>query len=111
MNIDPFTIPCAFCQSTLFLQDVSTDDEELICCESCATIVSPNIFISGGINALAGKLARRGIHIEDMSYGKSPSWAWASDKGSKMGTSFKTFEEAVLDSWETLKGKENENAY
>ena len=45
MTIDPFTIPCAFCQSTLFLQDVSTDDEELICCESCATIVSPNIFI------------------------------------------------------------------
>ena len=106
MNIDSFTIPCPFCQSTLFLQDVSTDDEELICCESCATIVSPNIFISGGINALAGKLMKENIFVESHLLSIKPKWTWCMDRRKYTHKQFDSFEEAVLDAWETLKREE-----
>ena len=106
MTIDPFTIPCAFCQSTLFLQDVSTDDEELICCESCATIVSPKIFIFGGINALAGKLMKENFFVEPHPLSIKPKWTWCMDRRKYTHKQFDSFEEAVLDAWETLKREE-----
>ena len=57
-------------------------------------------WITGGINALVGKLARQGIRIEDKSYGETPSWAWVTDEiWVKRGS----FEEAVWDAWEKMK--------
>ena len=107
MTIDPITIPCPFCEEII----VERSDEDFVTCEVCDIDIPVHEWVTGGINALVGKLARQGTHIEDMSYGKSPSWAWASDKGNQMGTSFKTFEACVLDAWEKLKRKKNENAY
>ena len=109
MTINPLDIPCAYCNGKGEKYE-SIEYGVEISCYSCEVKVFVDDWITGGINALVGKLARRGVHIEDMSYGKDSSWAWASDKGSQMGTSFKTFEACVLDAWEKLKREKNENS-
>ena len=114
MTIDPFKMPCPFCQSTLFLQDVSMEDEKLINCESCGVIVSPELFISSGINALAGKLARLEevkFFQKDYEFHRVWDWGYSWDDNHEYGNlprHFNSFEEAVLDAYECLKGRKND---
>ncbi len=100
MTIDPLKIPCAFCG---FLPVIGNGLLGLISCTNCSAVVMEDEWITGGINALVGKLARQGIRIEDKSYRETPSWAWVTDEiWVKRGS----FEEAVLDAWKTLKREE-----
>ena len=103
MTIDPLTIPCPFCGNSGNRKEFLTEDWEMvveITCFTCEMKVSTKDWITGGINALVGKLARQGIRIEDKSYGETPSWAWVTDEiWVKRGS----FEEAVWDAWEKMK--------
>ena len=105
MTIDPLTIPCAYCGNVgVEKESITTygsfDIVLEIVCYTCGTQVLPSVWLTGGINALVGKLARQGIRIEDKSYGETPSWAWVTDEiWVKRGS----FEEAVWDAWEKMK--------
>ena len=102
MTIDPPTIPCAYCGEFSKLSNLPY----WITCSECYSVIQPQNWITGGINALAGKLMRQDIFICKTYKG----WTW--DKISEdededaSGGMFPSFEECVLDAWEYLKKKE-----
>ena len=103
MNIDPETVPCAYCGSTdsIFTHG-SFDVTNGIKCLTCDAETSPENWITGGINALAGKLARSGVEV----WKSEDGWTWDGD--GVAGKAWQTFEEAVLDAWEKAKMREEE---
>ena len=101
MTIDPETIPCAYCGSNgkgdEFIFTHGSFDVTLgVKCLKCGTETSPSDWITGGINALVGKLLRFGIEIWESSEG----WTW--DSTDEEGKAWQTFEYCVLDAWEKM---------
>ncbi len=92
MTIDPITIPCPFCEEII----VERSDEDAVTCEVCDIDIPVNDWITGGINALVGKLLRFGIEIWESSEG----WTW--DSTDEEGKAWQTFEYCVLDAWEKM---------
>ena len=101
MNIDPETVPCAYCGSTdsIFTHG-SFDVTNGIKCLTCDAETSPENWITGGINALVGKLARSGVEI----WKSEDGWTWDGD--GEAGKAWQTFEYCVLDAWEKMKMRE-----
>lgn len=84
--MEPLKIPFPYCE----FPPLETDRKYFITCITC-----------GHINALAGRLTRDGVTIENI-YGDPDSpWMWYSRDG-KSGSNFATFGEAVLNAWEKL---------
>ena len=107
MNIDPETIPCAYCGSNgkvkEFLFTHGKFDVTLgITCLTCETETSPENWITGGINALVGQLARSGVEV----WKSEDGWTWDGD--GVAGSAWQTFEYCVLDAWEKMKMREVE---
>ena len=108
MNIDPEMIPCAYCGSTdsIFTHG-SFDVTNGIKCLTCDAETSPENWITGGINALAGKLMRQDIFICKTYKG----WTWdkisEDETKEKDGGIFQSFEECILDAWEKTREEEN----
>lgn len=100
MTIDPLTIPCPFCGR---LPEASYYPDWVVC-SKCCPMMDPKDWITGGINALAGKLMRQDIFICKTYKG----WTWdkISEDEDASGGMFPSFEECVLDAWEYLKKKE-----
>ncbi len=103
MTIDPETIPCAYCGNAGVARESVTaygyyDVDvvlEIVCC-TCKTHVLSSEWITGGINALVGKLLRFGIEIWESSEG----WTW--DSTDEEGKAWQTFDYCVLDAWEKM---------
>lgn len=103
MTIDPETIPCAYCGSNeaLFTHG-SFDVTQGMKCLTCGTETSPSDWITGGINALVGKLARSGVEV----WKSEDGWTWDGD--GVAGKGWETMEACVLDAWEKSKMREGE---
>ena len=97
MNIDPETVPCAYCGSTdsIFTHG-SFDVTNGIKCLTCDAETSPDNWITGGINSLVGKLVRKGVMVWQSPEG----WTW--DSEDEEGSAWQTFEYCVLDAWEKM---------
>ena len=99
MNIDPLKVPCPFCGNSGNRKEFLTEDWEMvveITCFTCEMKVSTKDWITGGINALVGQLARSGIEIWESPEG----WTW--DSEDEEGKAWQTFEYCVLDAWEKM---------
>ena len=90
MNIDPLTISCPFCSNS-YPTRPKGDPDFLYC-----NIVTVEAWIPGGINALVGKLARKGVIVWESPEG----WTW--DSEDEEGKAWQTFEYCVLDAWEKM---------
>ena len=104
MTIDPETIPCAYCGSNgkgdEFIFTHGSFDVTLgVKCLKCGTETSPSDWITGGINALVGKLLRFGVSI----WRSEGGWTWDDDYD--IGGSGPTLEACVLDAWEKIREK------
>ena len=67
MTIDPLTIPCPFCEEA-----ITELSEDAVTCEVCDIDIPIHEWITGGINALAGKLIEYRRKTQDiLSRGKS----------------------------------------
>ena len=103
MTIDPETIPCAYCGNAGVARESVTaygyyDVDvvlEIVCC-TCKTHVLSSEWITGGINALVGKLLRFGVSI----WRSEGGWTWDDDYD--IGGSGPTLEACVLDAWEKM---------
>ena len=104
MTIDPLTIPCAYCggfpdrydNSQVYCQYcLSLEDED-------AVLQTDDDWITGGINALVGKLVRSGVEV----WKSEDGWTWDSEDDA--GKAWQTFEYCVLDAWEKAKMGEGE---
>lgn len=95
MNIDPVDIPCVYCSGKGEKYE-SIEYGVEISCYSCGIKIFMDDWITGGINALVGKLLRFGIEIWESSEG----WTW--DSTDEEGKAWQTFEYCVLDAWEKM---------
>lgn len=96
MTIDPLEIPCAYCRQF----PIRHQSAEYLYCTECCYVQSFKKWITGGINAMAGQLMRKNVHI---TFIPNESWSW-NDFSRKylMSASpiyFSSFEQAVLDAW------------
>lgn len=104
--IDPFEIPCVYCGRLPVVSDKYTA-QLLYYCPDCEQAIPPEEWITGGINAMAGKLMRKGIYIFQP-HPPLDTWWWGKEwhhSPKDLFTaeiSFNTFEEAVLDAWKHL---------
>ena len=112
MTIDPLTIPCPFCGDLPVIK-YWVGSIYHIYCENCEMALTPDTWITGGINALVGKLAR----LEQVRFftkdGFHQSWDWGYSwdntyEDEILPRNFDSFEEAVLDAWEKLKMRDRE---
>ena len=103
MTIDPLTIPCAYCGGS---GEITAPErmsmEKRISCKRCRIVLEPPVWIAGGINALVGKLVRKGVMVWQSPEG----WTW--DSEDEEGKAWQTFEYCVLDAWEKSKMGEEE---
>ena len=107
MTIDPLTIPCAYCGNAGVARESITTHGSFdvvleIVCYTCETQVLPSVWITGGINALVGQLARSGVEI----WKSEDGWTWDGD--GEAGKAWQTFEYCVLDAWEKMEMREGE---
>ena len=103
MTIDPLTIPCPFCGG---FGEITAPErmsmENRIVCRRCKIVLRPADWITGGINALVGKLLRSGVEV----WKSEDGWTWDGD--GVAGKAWQTFEYCVLDAWEKTKMREEE---
>ncbi len=95
MTIDTITIPCPFCEEII----VERSDEDFVTCEVCDIDLPVHDWITGGINAMVGKLLRSGISV----WRSDEGWTWDGD--GDIGGSGPTLEACVLDAWEKIREK------
>ena len=111
MTIDPLTIPCAYCcESGEITAPERMSMENRIVCRRCKIVLRPADWITGGINALVGKLTKRDVFFFNVFNG----WEWvkASQEERVDGGTFESFEACVLDAWEKSKmGEEEKDDY
>lgn len=104
MTIDPLTISCAYCGSKGEKHE-SVEYGMEISCLACGVTVYVDDWITGGINALAGKLMKENIFVElHLPYIK-PQWVWSVDRRKYIHKRFDTFEEAVFDAWKSVENR------
>ena len=96
MTIDPMTIPCPFCEEII----IERSDEDFVTCEVCDIDIPVHEWITGGINALVGKLLRSGVEV----WKSEDGWTWDGD--GVAGKAWQTFEYCVLDAWEKMEMRE-----
>ena len=112
MTIDPLKIPCPHCGTNPI---IPVESRTWIMCRECENAVPPKEWITGGINALAGKLMREEFYFSSISSPKGKSWCWdnegsiSDDIAEIGGGPFDTFEEAVFDAWEYLERKKHDH--
>lgn len=112
MNIDALEVPCAYCGEFPEIIRPSYEDRERIVCKRCGHYFEePELWITGGINSMAGMLMRRHIYFSFIKTPKWEHWNWddefsVTDDETSFGGPFDTFEEAVLDAWKKLKMEE-----
>ena len=64
MTINPLTIPCAYCgESGEITAPERMSMENRIACRRCKIVLRPAVWLTGGINALVGKLLRSGVAV------------------------------------------------
>ena len=98
MIIDPLTIPCPFCGGKGEKRE-SVEYGMEISCLACVVTVCAEGWLTGGINALVGKLLRFGVSI----WRSEGGWTWDDDYD--IGGSGPTLEACVLDAWEKIREK------
>ena len=102
MNIDPLKVPCPFCDDE-GQRVVTVKYGEEIECTSCEARAFDGDWVFGGINAMVGKLTRKGVFVWESPEG----WTW--DSEDEEGKAWQTFEYCVLDAWEKMEMREEEN--
>ena len=95
MNIDPLKIPCPLCDDE-GQKFESFEYGVEIQCSSCEARAFDGDWIYGGINAMVGKLTRKGVFVWESPEG----WTW--DSEDEEGKAWQTFEYCVLDAWEKM---------
>ena len=106
MAIDPLKICCAYCGSLPMESSIHIDT---LFCSDCRQKIATENWVTGGINAMVGKLVRRRIYFYSIKSPKPERWGWDDEQNAdgndpkSGGGYFSTFEDAVLDAWETLK--------
>lgn len=95
--IDPTKVPCAMCQA----EDPESLSDSVIC-DYCNACVTPEEWIAGGINAIAGRLVRETEWHPAKMDGK-----WYMTAGPEDGVGpYDSFDEAVLDAYKHLMKEE-----
>ena len=106
MTIDPFKVPCPFCGRL----PEESDYSGWISCPDCCPRIEPEAWIEVGTNSLAGKLMKEHIFVEIHPFSMRGKWVWgfvSLDRHEYTKKRFDTFEEAVLDAWETIRKEES----
>ncbi len=109
MIIDPLEIPCAYCGGA---GEVTAPErmsmEKRISCRRCRIVLRPAVWITGGLNALIGKLHRHHTYVENLLLDSSDKpWFWINSEGKKGGP-FASLDEAALDAWKKMEIEEGE---
>lgn len=110
--IDPLEVPCAYCgalpEKSVEPDDPTEYDCRWLFCDVChSDSYTPEEWIIAGINAMDGKLMRKGCSI---AYLGGMNWGWAFPPDNEMEMSnygfASSFEQAVLDAFNHLMKKQ-----